>query len=277
MASMFPPSPPRSSATPATTPTLAAATPEPDPFNLQRYVDAQDRDGAFDRVLAAIRDGSGLPRPSTAWMWFVFPQMDHCETRYRPTCVARPGRDVWPPGHALTSLDEARALLRHPVLGPRMARAAQALLDTRHADVFCVLGHRLLDVRRVCSAITILHEAARRPLCLHDSPHRRRGGAHPVFRRVLDKLFVRAPDSDDEMTWGEPPLRPFSKPRCARHQPTLRRLEARNVDAVEKRMASGAEDVLLCACPRTKEELNRLDAEFMEKVRDKRKKRMEKG
>ena len=40
-----------------------------DPFNLQRFVDAQD--GVFDRVCAELRAG----RKRSHWMWYVFPQI----------------------------------------------------------------------------------------------------------------------------------------------------------------------------------------------------------
>ena len=40
-----------------------------DPFDLQRFVDAQD--GVYERALGEIRRG----RKSSHWMWFVFPQL----------------------------------------------------------------------------------------------------------------------------------------------------------------------------------------------------------
>lgn len=265
---------PSSTTTPAT-PFLESvtgdkSTPEPDRFNLQRYVDAQDRNGIFDRVLEAIRDGGKIPRPTTAWLWFVFPQMDYCKTRYRPSRIVRPDRDVWPKGHAMINLDEARAILKHPILGPRMKRLAEALLDTHHADIFCVLNHQLLDVQRVHSTMTIFREASRRPLCLHETLGH--GGTNVVFRNVLDKHFSLAPDSGDEMTWGEP-VRPLAK-RSSRHQPTIQQLEIRDMQAVEKRMVSKN---MLCVCAKKKEELDRLDDEFVKKVQGKRKKRAERG
>lgn len=246
------------------------STPEPDRFHLQRYVDAQDRNGIFDRVLEAIRDGGKIPRHTTEWLWFIFPQMDHCKTRYRPSRIVRPNRDVWPKGHAITNLEEARAILRHPILGPRMQKLAETLLETRHADIFCVLNHQLLDVQRVHSTMTIFREASRRPLCLHETLDH--GGTNVIFRNVLDKHFALAPDSGDEMTWGEP-LRPLAK-RSSRHPPTIQQLEIRDMQAVEKRMASKN---MLCVCANKKEELNRLDDEFVKKVEGKRKKRAERG
>lgn len=256
--------------TPATslTESFDAPPPAPDPFHLERYIQAQNTNGHFDRVVEAIRNGGSIPQPTVTWIWFVFPQMDHCGTRRRPGRVARPHRDVWPKGKALTSLDEARAMLKHPILGPRLQQVAQALLDTRHADIFCVMGHRILDVQRVHSSMTIFREASRRPTCLHETIDH--GGTHGEFRRVLDQYFGRTQDSGDEMTWGEP-VGPTHK-RSSRHWPTIRELEMRDVDGVEKRMAS--KDVS-CVCAKGKEEVDRLDEEFMKKVHDKRRKRIQ--
>lgn len=108
----------------------------PDPFHLDRFVKAQDANDSYNRVLAAIREGRRKPQPAT-WMWFVFPQMDKCLTRERRP--HRRERDVWPRGQALASLDEARAYLSHPVLGPRIRDAAQAVLDSPFADNFTVM------------------------------------------------------------------------------------------------------------------------------------------
>lgn len=244
--------------------------PPPDSFNIQRYIQAQDRNGIFDRVIEAIRSGGKIPRPTIAWIWFVFPQMDHCGTRRRPSRIVKLDRDVWPKGRAITGVEEARAILKHPILGPRMQKVALALLETRHADIYCAMDHRILDVQRVHSTMTIFREASRRPKCLHEAVEH--GGTHAEFRMVLDKHFARAPDSDDEMTWGEAP-HPVQK-RSARHQPTLRALEINDVEVIEKRMASRN---ILCVCTNQKEELNRLDEEFMKKVRDKRLVRIQRG
>ncbi len=40
-----------------------------DPFDLQRFVDAQDR--VYDTVLGELRAG----RKRSHWIWFVFPQL----------------------------------------------------------------------------------------------------------------------------------------------------------------------------------------------------------
>ena len=80
-----------------------------DPFNLQRFVDAQN--GAIDRVIAELRAGS----KQSHWMWFVFPQIDGLG--HSPTAKF----------YGIRSLDEARAYLEHPLLGSRLRQCLAAL------------------------------------------------------------------------------------------------------------------------------------------------------
>src|SRR3954471_24509487 len=79
-----------------------------DPFDLNRFVQAQE--GDFERALAEIRSG----QKRTHWMWYIFPQIDglaHSSTAKH---------------YAIESLDEAKAYLEHPVLGPRLLECAEA-------------------------------------------------------------------------------------------------------------------------------------------------------
>lgn len=84
----------------------------PDPFNLGRFAAAQDEGGTYERALGELRAG----RKSSHWMWFVFPQL------------AGLGRSQTARFYAIASLDEARAYLAHPVLGPRLLACCDALL-----------------------------------------------------------------------------------------------------------------------------------------------------
>ena len=42
-----------------------------DPYNLERFVGAQNANGTYERALEELRWG----RKSSHWMWFVFPQI----------------------------------------------------------------------------------------------------------------------------------------------------------------------------------------------------------
>ena len=89
-----------------------------DPFDLRRFVDAQDR--VYDTVLAELRNGA----KRSHWIWFVFPQLrglGHSPTAER---------------FGISSLDEARVYLAHPVLGPRLRECTRlvAAIDGRSVD-----------------------------------------------------------------------------------------------------------------------------------------------
>jgi uncharacterized protein (DUF1810 family) len=81
-----------------------------DPFHLQRFIDAQE--GVFATALAELRAGS----KQSHWMWFIFPQL------------AGLGRSPTSQYYGIASLEEARAYLRHPLLGPRLRECVEALL-----------------------------------------------------------------------------------------------------------------------------------------------------
>jgi uncharacterized protein (DUF1810 family) len=132
-----------------------------DPYDLQRFVDAQDRGGTYDGALAELRDG----RKTSHWMWFVFPQ------------IAGLGSSPMAQRYAISSLDEARAYLGHPVLGDRLRESARALtgLDTRSPDE--VLGG--IDATKLRSSMTLFMRAA---------------PDEPLFAQVLDQYFGGAAD-----------------------------------------------------------------------------------
>ena len=101
-----------------------------DPFDLQRFVDAQ-RD-TYDPALAELRAG----QKRSHWMWFVFPQ------------IAGLGRSGMAQHFAIAGLDEARAYLAHPVLGPRLVECARALTELDVDDPVQSSGR---STRRSCA------------------------------------------------------------------------------------------------------------------------------
>ena len=92
-----------------------------DPYDLDRFVRAQEHD--YARALAELRSG----RKRSHWMWYIFPQfrgLGFSSTSQR---------------YAIHSLDEARAFLEHPILGPRLRECANAMLaiaDRSAAEIF---------------------------------------------------------------------------------------------------------------------------------------------
>jgi uncharacterized protein (DUF1810 family) len=94
-----------------------------DAFQLQRFVEAQEP--VFAEVLAELRAG----RKTSHWMWFVFPQIEglgHSSTaRY----------------YAIRSLDEAKAYLAHPVLGPRLRECTVLVNAVRSRTAGDIFGY----------------------------------------------------------------------------------------------------------------------------------------
>jgi uncharacterized protein (DUF1810 family) len=110
-------------------------------FDLARFVAAQDGGGTYERALAELRAG----RKTSHWMWFVFPQIEGL------------GRSATAREYAISSLEEARAYLEHPVLGPRLRECADALLGLETGDPVVVMGS--IDAIKLRSSITLFARA----------------------------------------------------------------------------------------------------------------------
>lgn len=92
-----------------------------DPYNLQRFVTAQDT--VYDTVISELKAG----RKRSHWMWFIFPQ------------IAGLGRSPMAIKYSISSMAEAEAYLLHPVLGGRLQECAQLLLqieDRTSSEIF---------------------------------------------------------------------------------------------------------------------------------------------
>jgi uncharacterized protein (DUF1810 family) len=141
--------------------------------DLERFVDAQDQGGTYERALAELRAG----RKTSHWMWFVFPQ------------IAGLGQGEMSRRYAIESLEEARAYLEHPVLGPRLVECARALLGHEGRSAEEIMGG--IDAVKLRSSMTLFAEAARiaspREASLSDAS-RGLDGAE-VFEHVLERYF----------------------------------------------------------------------------------------
>jgi uncharacterized protein (DUF1810 family) len=127
---------------------------EDDPFDLQRFVSAQE--GVHDKALAEVRAG----RKRTHWMWYIFPQLDGLGSS--PTARR----------YGIKSIEEARAYLAHPLLGPRLVECAEAALAVEGRTASEIFGYP--DDLKLKSSMTLFASVAE-----PDS----------VFVRVLDKYY----------------------------------------------------------------------------------------
>ena len=133
-----------------------------DPYDLARFVAAQDRGGTYAQALSELRRG----RKTSHWMWFVFPP------------IAGLGFSATSQRYALSTLEEARAYLAHPVLGPRLLECAEAVDATSGRTAEQIFGG--IDAQKLRSSMTLFLRAA---------------PEHAVFHRVLDRFFHGAPDA----------------------------------------------------------------------------------
>ena len=124
----------------------------PDPFDLQRFVAAQDR------VLPEVLDELAQGRKRTHWMWFVFPQH------------AALGMSATARHFGIRSPDEARAYFAHPVLGPRLKQCCAILLEVQGRSAHEIFGSP--DDLKLRSCLTLFELAA---------------PEEPVFARCLEK------------------------------------------------------------------------------------------
>jgi uncharacterized protein (DUF1810 family) len=132
-----------------------------DPYNLKRFVAAQDAGGTYQQAVAELRRG----RKTGHWMWFVFPQ------------IAGLGYSATSRMFAISSLEEARAYLAHPVLGPRLAECATIVAQAQGRTAEQIFGG--IDAQKLRSCVTLF---------LRADP------GQPVFGQVLAQYFDGRPD-----------------------------------------------------------------------------------
>ena len=97
-------------------------SPHTDPFNLDRFVSAQE--SVFDEVCAELRIGE----KTSHWMWFIFPQ------------IRGLGSSATAQKFAISSTAEAQAYLQHPVLGPRLLECTQLVNAVRGRSLLQIFG-----------------------------------------------------------------------------------------------------------------------------------------
>jgi uncharacterized protein (DUF1810 family) len=125
-----------------------------DPHDLARFVEAQA--GAFEAAIAELRAGEKQGH----WMWFVFPQ------------VAGLGFSSTAQRYAIRSRAEAEAYLAHPMLGPRLAECAEALLSVQGRSAERIMGYP--DYLKLQSSMSLFTEIS---------------APGSVFERVLLKYY----------------------------------------------------------------------------------------
>jgi uncharacterized protein (DUF1810 family) len=132
-----------------------------DPYDLERFVAAQDSGDTYDRAIEELRRG----HKTSHWMWFVFPQ------------IAGLGTSAMSRRFAISSLMEAQAYLRHAILGQRLVECARIVAEGQGESAEQIFGS--IDAQKLHSSMTLFRRAA---------------PDQPLFGQVLDRYFDRLPD-----------------------------------------------------------------------------------
>jgi len=124
-----------------------------DSFDLERFVEAQEF--SYAQALQEIKNGKKVGH----WIWFIFPQIKGLGHSYNSEF------------YGISNKEEAKAYLDHPVLGERLRRITQALLETNNPSAEDIFGFP--DVLKVKSSMTLFD------LVSPDG----------IFNQVLDKYY----------------------------------------------------------------------------------------
>jgi len=127
---------------------------------LNRFIEAQNP--VYARVCAELLQG----RKTSHWMWFVFPQIEGL------------GRSDMAQRYAIASLDEAKAYLEHPILGPRLRECTRLVCQVSGKTIREILGSP--DDMKFRSCLTLFLHAAADP---------------GVFEEALKKYFSGEQDA----------------------------------------------------------------------------------
>jgi uncharacterized protein (DUF1810 family) len=130
-----------------------------DIYDLDRFLRAQQ--GDYERALSEITSG----QKRTHWMWYIFPQLDGLALS--PTAKR----------YAIKSVEEARAYLEHPILGPRLLDCAEAVVRVEGRSATEIFGSP--DDLKLKSCATLFSIVA---------------PAGSVFDRLLEKYYRGARD-----------------------------------------------------------------------------------
>ncbi len=127
--------------------------------DLSRFLAPQEQ--TFATAMAELARG----RKESHWMWWIFPQL------------AALGRSPTAKAYGIADLEEARAYLAHPILGPRLVEAARAMLAHEGQPPEFILGG--IDARKLRSCATLFAAVP---------------GAPPEFEALLDAFHDGEPD-----------------------------------------------------------------------------------
>jgi uncharacterized protein (DUF1810 family) len=150
-----------------------------DPYNLARFVAAQQ--AVFARVCAELAAGA----KQSHWMWFIFPQLRGL------------GTSALAERYGISSVDEARAYLDHPLLGSRLRECTQLVNAAGRRTAQAIFGYPDYVKFRSCMTLfaiacadidSVFHEALQRYFA---------GEGDPLTVRLCGPTRPPAPHPDE--------------------------------------------------------------------------------
>ena len=132
-----------------------------DQYNLNRFIEAQMV--TYEGAMLELARG----RKDSHWVWYIFPQIEGL------------GRSDTAKLYSIKSLEEGRAYLEHPVLGPRLVEACEILLSLKDASMDEVMGFP--DDLKLLSSMTLFEFIS---------------GSNSIFTKIIEVYF------DDERDKG---------------------------------------------------------------------------
>jgi len=108
--------------------------------DLERFVLAQERE--YGTALKELEDG----QKKSHWIWYIFPQLETLGYSERAKF------------YGLADLEEARAYMDHPMLGPRYLKCVSALMRHEDSPIEETMSGKV-DARKLRSSLTLMQAA----------------------------------------------------------------------------------------------------------------------
>ena len=135
---------------------------EADPFNIERFIEAQNTSNTYRQALAEMQQG----HKQTHWIWFIFPQLKGF------------GHSAYSQYYGVADTDEARTYLAHPLLNERLRTITKVVLLHGNMEVKRIMGSSI-DAVKLKSSMTLFDV-----VCPND-----------IFEEVLKTFYGRERDS----------------------------------------------------------------------------------
>ena len=110
----------------------------PDPFDIERFIKAQNTDNTYQRALEEMQRG----HKTSHWIWFIFPQLKGL------------GHSRYSQYYGLADADETRTFLANSCLNKRLREITCTLLTHKDKNIEQLMGS-YVDALKLKSSMTL--------------------------------------------------------------------------------------------------------------------------